>query len=56
MVESPTLLENGREVLRYEALDALLLEEPCAELAAKMPLLAARSRVAVEGKGDRQDT
>ena len=48
--ESPTLLEDGHEVLRYEALDTLLLEEPCAELAAKMPLAAARSRVGVEAR------
>jgi hypothetical protein len=48
--ESPTLLEDGHKVLRYEALDTLLLEEPCAELAAKMPLSAARSRVGVEAK------
>jgi hypothetical protein len=48
--ESPTLLEDGHEVLRYEALDILLLEEPCAEFAAKVPLPAARSRVGVEIK------
>lgn len=48
--ESPTMLQDGHEVLRYEALDTLLLEEPCAELAAKMPLAAARSRVGVEAK------
>jgi hypothetical protein len=48
--ESPTMLEDGDEVLESEALDTLLLEEPCAELAAKMPLAAARSRVGVEAK------
>jgi len=50
--ESPSLLENGREVLRYEALDILLLEEPCPEPAAKMPLAAARSRVGIEAKAN----
>ena len=48
--ESPTFLKNGREVLRYEALDILALEEPCAELAAKMPVQAARSHVGIEAK------
>ena len=48
--ESPTLVKDGQEVLRYEALDILLLEEPCAELAAKMPVTAARSRVGIEAK------
>jgi hypothetical protein len=48
--ESPTLLNDGREVLRYEALDILALEEPCVKPAAKMPVQAARSRVGVEAK------
>ena len=50
VVESPTLLEDGHKVLGDGALDTLLLEEPCAELGAKMPLSAARSRVGVEAK------
>jgi hypothetical protein len=50
VVESPTLLEDGHKVLGNGVLDILLLEEPCAELGAKMPLPAARSRVGVEAK------
>ena len=48
--QSPTLLKDGREILRYEALDILVLEEPCAELPAKMPVQAARSHAGVEAK------
>jgi len=48
--ESPSLVEDGRVVLRYEALDILVLEEPCPRLAATMPVAAARSRVGVEAK------
>jgi hypothetical protein len=48
--ESPSLVEDAREVLRYDALDILLLEEPCAELEGTMTVTAARSRVAIEAK------
>jgi hypothetical protein len=48
--ESPAVLDDGHEVLRHEALDALLLEESRAEIVAKLPLEAARSRVGVEAK------
>jgi hypothetical protein len=37
-------------VLRYEALDILALRKPCAELAAKMSMHAARSSVGIEAK------
>jgi hypothetical protein len=46
--ESPSLVEDGRVVLRYDALDILLLEEPCAEPQGKMAMTAAQSRVASE--------
>ena len=39
-----------RELLPYEALDILVLEEPCAELPARMPVQSARSHVGVEAK------
>lgn len=48
--ESPDLVEGGQRLLRYEALDILLLEEPCPIPTAKMSREAVRSRVAVEAK------
>jgi hypothetical protein len=55
IVESPDVVdEDGRNVLRREALDILLLEKPCAELPSKMPIAAARSRVGVEAKADKR--
>ena len=52
VVESPDVVEDGRTVLRREALDILLLENACPNLPSKMPISAARSRVAVEVKAD----
>lgn len=53
VIESPSLTdEHGRVAVRYEALDILLLEQPCGDLAATMPLAAARSRVGVEAKSN----
>jgi hypothetical protein len=48
--ESPTVTRNGTDVVHHDALDILLLEAPCAELAAKMPITAARPRIGVEAK------
>jgi hypothetical protein len=48
--ESPSLVEDGRVALTYDALDILLLEEPCAEPPGKMPVAGARSRVGIEAK------
>jgi hypothetical protein len=48
--ESPTVTRDGTDVVHYGALDILLLETPCAELAAKMPITAARPWVGVEAK------
>jgi hypothetical protein len=48
--ESPDIVRDGRVVLRYEALDILLLEEPCSEPPAKMSIATARSRVGIEVK------
>src|SRR5262249_46794016 len=42
----------GSVVLGKHALDILLLEAPCGELAAKMTVTGARPRVAVEAKAD----
>jgi hypothetical protein len=50
--ESPIVVEDDRVLLRNEALDMLLREEPCTTLAATMPLTAARSQVGVESKAD----
>jgi hypothetical protein len=50
--ESPDLLKDGRVVLGFGALDILLLEAPCKELAAKMTITAARSHVGVEAKAN----
>lgn len=46
------MTKEGTDVLRYDALDILLLEAPCTELAAKMTITAAHPRIAVEAKAD----
>ncbi len=48
--ESPSLVAGGREVLHQDALDILLLEDPCPALAATMTVTAMRSRVGIEAK------
>ena len=48
--ESPSLVVDGHEVLHQDALDILLLEEPCSALTATMPVAVARSRVGIEAK------
>ena len=48
--ESPTVTRDGTDVVKNDALDILLLEAPCTELAAKMPFVTARPRVGVEAK------
>ena len=53
VVESPDLVDvQGGLLLRREALDVLLLEEPCVQLPSKVSATAARSRVGVEVKAD----
>jgi hypothetical protein len=49
--ESPRFMSEGEEVLHQDALDILLLEEPRAELPAKMTLREVSTRIAVETKG-----
>jgi hypothetical protein len=54
VVESPDVVdEQGRSLLRREALDILLLEEACPHLPSKMTLAAACSRLGVEAKADK---
>lgn len=50
--ESPSVLADGREILHYDALDILLLEQPVPVPPAKMSLAGARSRIGVEAKAD----
>jgi hypothetical protein len=53
VIESPDVAEeDGKPLLRREALDILVLEDPCPELPSRMTLEAARSRVGVEAKAD----
>ena len=49
--ESPRLVDqDGRQVLHQDALDILLLEEPCSAPAATMPVVAVRSWAGIEAK------
>lgn len=49
--ESPDVVDGDRtRLLHHDALDILLLEEPCPQLGSKMTPAASRSRVAVETK------
>jgi hypothetical protein len=50
VLESPAITNDGLVVLKQDALDILLLEQPCAEPPAKMSLETAGTRVAVEAK------
>lgn len=53
VVESPDVVDDaGRAILRREALDIVVLEQPCSPLPSKMTLAAARSRICVEAKAD----
>lgn len=52
--ESPTVTKNETDVLTDGALDILLLDAPCTDLAAKMTLTAAMPRVGVEAKARAQ--
>ena len=55
VVESPDILdERQAPLLRREALDILVLEAPWRELSSTMSITAARTRVAVEAKADRE--
>jgi hypothetical protein len=45
-------MKDGSVVVGGGALDILLLEAPCTELAAKMTIATVRSRVGVEAKAD----
>lgn len=49
--ESPEVVDDGgKRLVHHDALDILLLEEPCPRLSSKMSLSATGSRVAVETK------
>lgn len=53
VIESPDIVDDDQALLlRREALDILLLEEPCAALPSRMTASTARSRVGVEVKAD----
>jgi hypothetical protein len=55
IIESPDIVVDGQSpLLRREALDILVLEEPCAALPSKMRPAASRCRAGVEAKADKK--